>query len=188
MNKGEIVLAGGCFWGTEAYLKRLPGIIQTEVGYANSSTPQPSYEEVCSGETGAAEAVRVIYDKDVISLPLLLEAYLRTIDPTSLNRQGNDCGTQYRTGIYWTDEQDAPIVISELNKVERRIGRRVRVEACPLQSFYPAEPYHQNYLDANPLGYCHVNLADAADFVSEHAADFAIAQHDSLSSKLTKSL
>lgn len=130
MDKGEIVLAGGCFWGTEAYLKRLPGIIQTEVGYANSSTPQPSYEEVCSGETGAAEAVRVIYDKEVIPLPLLLEAYLRTIDPASLNRQGNDCGTQYRTGIYWTDERDAPIVISELNKVERRIGRRVRVEAC----------------------------------------------------------
>ena len=178
MNKGEIVLAGGCFWGTEAYLKRLPGIIQTEVGYANSSTPQPSYEEVCSGETGAAEAVRVIYDKEVISLPLLLEAYLRTVDPTSLNRQGNDRGTQYRTGIYWTDERDEPIVVSELGKVERRIGRRVRVEACPLQSFYPAEPYHQNYLDANPLGYCHVNLADAADFVSEHAADFAIAQHD----------
>lgn len=188
MDKGEIVLAGGCFWGTEAYLKRLPGIIQTEVGYVNSSTPQPSYEEVCSGETGAAEAVRVIYDKEVIPLPLLLEAYLRTVDPTSLNRQGHDRGTQYRTGIYWTDERDEPIVVSELGKVERRIGRRVRVEACPLQSFYPAEPYHQNYLDVNPSGYCHVNLADAADFVSEHAADFAIAQHDSLSSKLTKSL
>lgn len=178
MDKGEIVLAGGCFWGTEAYLKRLPGIIQTEVGYANSSTPQPSYEEVCSSETGAAEAVRVIYDKEVIPLPLLLEAYLRTIDPTSLNRQGNDRGTQYRTGIYWTDERDAPIVISELSKVERRIGRRVRVEARSLQSFYPAEPYHQNYLDVNPSGCCHVNLADAANFVSEHAADFAIAQHD----------
>lgn len=131
------------------------------------------------GRTGAAEAVRVIYDKEVIPLPLLLEAYLRTVDPTSLNRQGNDRGTQYRTGIYWTDERDAPIVISELSKVERRIGRRVRVEARPLQSFYPAEPYHQNYLDVNPSGYCHVNLADAADFVSEHAADFAIAQHDS---------
>lgn len=127
MDKGEIVLAGGCFWGTEAYLKRLPGIIQTEAGYANSSTPQPSYEEVCSGETGAAEAVRVIYDKDVIPLPLLLEAYLRTIDPTLLNRQGNDRGTQYRTGIYWTDERDEPIVASELRKVERRMGRRVRV-------------------------------------------------------------
>ena len=150
MDKGEIVLAGGCFWGTEAYLKRLPGIIQTEVGYANSITPQPSYEEVCSSETGAAEAVRVIYDKEVIPLPLLLEAYLRTIDPTSLNRQGNDRGTQYRTGIYWTDERDAPIVISELSKVERRIGRRVRVEARSLQSFYPAEPYQQNYLDVNP--------------------------------------
>lgn len=178
MNKGEIVLTGGCFWGTEAYLGRLPGIIKTEVGYANSRIPQPSYEEVCSGKTGAAEAVRVVYDKDIIPLPLLLEAYLRTIDPTSLNRQGNDQGTQYRTGIYWTDEKDAPIVASELGKVERRMGHRVRVEARPLQNFYPAEPYHQNYLDANPSGYCHVNLADAADFVSEHAADFAIAQHD----------
>lgn len=175
MDRREIVLAGGCFWGTEAYLKRLPGILETEVGYANSCTPQPTYEEVCSGTTGAAEAVRVVYDHDVIPLPLLLEGYLRTIDPTSLNRQGNDRGTQYRTGIYWTDERDEPVAMSELMKVERRVGRPVRVEAQPLQGFFPAEAYHQDYLDANPMGYCHVNLADAADFIAEHEADLAIA-------------
>ncbi len=131
MDKGEIVLAGGCFWGTEAYLKRLPGIIQTEVGYANSSTPQPSCEEVCSGETGAAEAVRVVYDKEIIPLPLLLEAYLRTIGPTSLNRQGNDRGTQYRTGIYWTDERDEPIVVSELSKGTHAHHRQDRPSSSP---------------------------------------------------------
>ncbi|MEE0706448.1 MAG: peptide-methionine (S)-S-oxide reductase MsrA, partial [Adlercreutzia sp.] len=97
MEKRDIYLAGGCFWGTEAYLKRLPGVLATEVGYANSVVADPSYEEVCSGETGAAEAVRVTYDADALPLPLLLEAYLRTIDPFSLNRQGNDRGAQYRT-------------------------------------------------------------------------------------------
>lgn len=175
MERREIILAGGCFWGTEAYLKRLPGILETEVGYANSQVERPTYEEVCTGATNAAEAVRVLYDHDVIPLPLLLEAYLRTIDPTTLNRQGNDRGTQYRTGIYWTDPRDAPSVAAALAKVERRLGRPVRVEAGPLQNFFPAEERHQDYLDANPSGYCHVDLADAVRFVDEHQADFAIA-------------
>lgn len=175
MDGREIVLAGGCFWGTEAYLKRLPGVLETEVGYANSQVEHPAYEEVCTGTTNAAEAVRVIYDHDVIPLPLLLEAYFRTIDPTALNRQGNDRGTQYRTGIYWTDGQDAPAIAAALAKVERHLGRPVRVEAGPLRNFFPAEGYHQGYLDANPSGYCHVNLADAARFFEEHQADFAIA-------------
>lgn len=175
MDRREIILAGGCFWGTEAYLKRLPGVLETEVGYANSQVPQPTYEEVCSGKTNAAEAVRVIYDSAVIPLPLLLEAYLRTIDPTALNRQGNDRGTQYRTGIYWTDPRDAAAVAAALAKVERHLGRPVRVEAEPLQSFFTAEDCHQGYLDANPSGYCHVDLADAERFVREHQADFAIA-------------
>lgn len=176
MDKREIYLAGGCFWGTEAYLKRLPGVLDTEVGYADSEMANPSYEDVCSGETHAAEAVRVVYDADVIPLPLLLEAYMRTIDPTSLNRQGNDRGTQYRTGIYWTDPQDAKAARSALVKAARRVGKPIRVEAQPLRNFYPAEDYHQDYLDANPMGYCHVNLADARAFVAEHGADFAIAQ------------
>lgn len=175
MNKREIYLAGGCFWGTEAYLKRLPGILETEVGYANSSLPEPSYEDVCSGGTGAAEAVRVVYDADTITLPLLLNAYMRTIDPFSLNRQGNDRGTQYRTGIYWTDDADREAVISALVQLARRSGKTPRIEAKPLESFYPAEGYHQDYLGMNPTGYCHVNLSDARAFIEEHASDFAIA-------------
>ena len=176
MDQRKIVLAGGCFWGTEAYLKRLPGVLETQVGYANSQVPHPSYEAVCTGATGAAEAVLTTYDPAVIPLALLLEAYLGTIDPTSLNRQGNDVGTQYRTGVYWTDERDAATVFSELSKVARRLVARVRVEAVPLENFYPAEPYHQGYLDANPQGYCHVNLADAGAFVESHRADFAIVE------------
>lgn len=175
MDKREIVLAGGCFWGTQAYLKRLPGILETEVGYANSRSPHPTYEEVCTGATGAAEAVRVTYDSDLIPLPLLLEGYFRTIDPTSLNRQGGDRGTQYRTGIYWIDASDAPVVASALAKLGRRVGKPLRVEARPLENFFLAEDHHQDYLDANPAGYCHVNLADAEAFVASHQADFAIA-------------
>lgn len=176
MDKREIILAGGCFWGTEAYLKQLPGVMDTEVGYANACISHPTYEAVCAGETGAAEAVRVTYDADVIPLPLLLEVYFRTIDPTLLNRQGNDWGTQYRTGIYWTDARDAPVVQSELAKLERRVGKLLRVEAQALENFFPAEDYHQDYLEANPLGYCHVNPADVKDFVASHQADFAIAE------------
>lgn len=176
MDKREIYLAGGCFWGTEAYMKRLPGVIATEVGYANSDLDRPTYEDVCSGETGAAETVRVEYDADVISLPLLLAAYLRTIDPFALNRQGNDRGTQYRTGIYWTDPADERACASALTALVRTTGKRPVVEMGPLGNFYPAENYHQDYLDANPFGYCHVNLADARAFVAEHAQDFAIAE------------
>lgn len=175
MNKCEIVLAGGCFWGTQAYLKRLPGVLETEVGNANSLSPYPTYEEICTGATGAAEAVRVTYDSDLIPLPLLLEGYFRTIDPTSLNRQGGDRGTQYRTGIYWVSASDAPAIASALTKLERRVGKPLRVEARPLENFFPAEDHHQDYLDANPAGYCHVNLTDAKDFVASHQADFAIA-------------
>lgn len=175
VDKREIYLAGGCFWGAEAYLRRLPGVLETEVGYANSAVPEPAYEEVCSGRTGAAEAVRVVYDAEVIPLPLLLRAYLRTIDPFSLNRQGNDRGTQYRTGIYWVNPADEVMVASALTNVARTAGRAPRIEAVPLQNFFPAEAYHQDYLGRNPFGYCHVSLADASAFVVEHAADFALA-------------
>lgn len=172
LNMHEVYLAGGCFWGTEAYLKRLPGIIGTEVGYANSAIDSPSYEDVCSGATGAVETVKVTYDADRIPLPLVLEAYLRTIDPFSLNRQGNDCGTQYRTGIYWVDPEDEGTVRSALDALARNSGRHPYVEAGLLKSFYPAEDYHQDYLDKNPMGYCHVNLRDADRFIEEHKSDF----------------
>ena len=101
-----------------------------------------------------------------------MQAYLRTIDPFSLNRQGNDVGTQYRTGIYWTDPTDAHAAESLLMELVRKAGKQPRVEAAPLANFYPAENYHQDYLGKNPFGYCHVNLADANAFIAEHAADF----------------
>ena len=176
----EIYLAGGCFWGTEAFLKRLPGIVGCKVGYANGngSVPHPNYEQVCSGTTGCAETVHVTYDPHVISLPLLLRAYFTTIDPTSVNRQGGDVGEQYRTGIYWTDPADEESVRGALYQLQREIsrsqGRRVAVEAAPLSSFQPAEDYHQDYLDKNPSGYCHVDLGGAKRFVEEHGRDFAI--------------
>ncbi len=175
----EIYLASGCFWGAEAFVKRLPGIISCEVGYANGngSVPRPTYEQVCSGTTGCAETVRVTYDPARISLPLLLEAYLSTIDPASLNRQGGDQGIQYRTGVYWTDPADEPVVRAALDHEGERLAARGRgpivVEARPLANFWPAEDYHQDFLDKNPHGYCHVDLGGAERFVSAHAQDFA---------------
>lgn len=174
----EIYLAGGCFWGTEAYLQKLPGILMTQVGYANSTVENPSYEQVCSGQTDAAETVKVLFDDDRLPLTLLLEAYFRTINPTTRNRQGNDWGTQYRTGVYWVDPSDREIVLSALSHLQAAYQRPVVVEAEELKNFYPAEDYHQDYLVKNPRGYCHVNLHDADDFLREHEVDFQIAQHD----------
>lgn len=174
MYEKKIYLAGGCFWGTQAYMRQLPGVLDTQVGYANSRFEQPNYEDVCTGDTEAAECVRVTYDADVIGLSLLLEAFLRTIDPYAVNQQGNDRGTQYRTGIWWTDEagDDAFVVRSMLAELQYRSGRPVAVEAARLESFWPAEDYHQNYLQKNPTGYCHVNLADARQFIADHAGEF----------------
>lgn len=174
----EIYLAGGCFWGTEAFLRKLPGVVLCTVGYANGngSFERPTYEQVCTGATDCAECVHVRYDQQVISLPLLLRAYLTTIDPTSVNRQGADTGRQYRTGIYWSDAADEAAVNEVLALVEdnlRATGRgALAVESGPLLSFYPAEDYHQDYLDKNPGGYCHVDLGGAERFVAAHAEEF----------------
>lgn len=172
MREREIYLAGGCFWGTQAYMAKLPGVLATQVGYANSNSADPTYEDVCTGSTGAAECVRVRYDSDVIGLTLIVEAFLRTIDPTSLSRQGNDRGTQYRSGIYWTDDADAFIVRSMLAELRYRSGANIVVEAKPLGNFWAAEEYHQDYLAKNPGGYCHVDLSDASRFIAEHASEF----------------
>lgn len=168
MDARDIYLAGGCFWGTEAYLRKLPGVLETEVGYANSAVTFPTYEQVCSSQTNAAEAVHVSYDADRLPLPTLLEAYLRTVNPTSMNHQGNDIGTQYRTGIYWIDAQDAPVVQRALDQLQSQLAMPVAIEARPLENFFEAEEPHQDYLEKHPLGYCHVNLADADAFIAEH--------------------
>lgn len=157
MNKGrEIYFAGGCFWGTEHFFKLVRGVTETEVGYANSAIKNPSYQQVSSGATKAAETVRVVYDPDVIDLELLIDLFFQTIDPTSLNKQGNDVGTQYRTGIYYTREADRPIIDKALSIQKGMHKRALAVEHEPLRNFYPAEAYHQDYLDNNPGGYCHI--------------------------------
>lgn len=157
--KKEIYLAGGCFWGTEKYFLNIKGVIETEVGYANGETEYPTYEDVCYSITGHAEAVKVIYDPEKISLEFLLSLYYDVIDPTSLNRQGWDIGTQYRTGIYYVDEGDKDIILQSINQLQTKYTDPVVVEVRPLENYYPAEEYHQKYLDKNPLGYCHIGPA-----------------------------
>ena len=155
----EIYLAGGCFWGTEHFMKQIRGVESTQVGYANGKIQNPTYQQVCSGNTGFAETVKVTYDPKEVKLGLLLGLYFKTIDPTSLNRQGNDRGTQYRTGIFYTDTTDLPVIEKAVAELQKGYREAVVVEVKPLTNFYPAEGYHQDYLDKNPGGYCHINPA-----------------------------
>ena len=154
----QIVLAGGCFWGVEAYFKRIKGIIQTKVGYTDGTTINPSYQEVCTGRTYHVEACELIYDEQVISLEKILKHLFSIIDPTVLNRQGNDVGTQYRTGIYYEDESDAQVIRDFIQKEQANYEQMIVVEIKKQTTFYDAEEFHQDYLTKNPMGYCHVNL------------------------------
>ena len=149
-----IYLAGGCFWGMQKFIDQFDGVTETEVGYANGPDQAPSYQEVCSN-SGHAETVRIAYDPARISLKELLEYYFLVIDPLSVNRQGEDCGIQYRTGIYYTDAGQLPEIEAVCREVEKKVGAKLAVELQPLRNFFPAEEYHQKYLDKNPGGYCH---------------------------------
>ena len=155
----EVWLAGGCFWGTQAYLKNIPGVVHTSVGYANGRVERPTYQMVCAHATGFTEAVHVVYDPAALPLAFLLKLYFDSIDPTSVNRQGGDVGDQYRTGIYALEAADVEAAQSSLAALSRSLDRPVAVEAQPLQNYYLAEDYHQDYLDKNPGGYCHVPRA-----------------------------
>ena len=150
-----IYLAGGCFWGTQKFFDQFEGVIRTEVGYANGPETVPSYEDVCA-DSGHAETVRVDYDETKISLTKLLEYYFMVIDPVSVNRQGHDSGIQYRTGIYYTEDSQLEEIRAEYSRQEKAAGASFAVEVQPLRYFYPAEEYHQKYLDKNPGGYCHI--------------------------------
>ena len=153
-----IYLAGGCFWGVEAYISRLKGVNNTEVGYANGRDLSPTYEKVCTGKTGHAETVKATYNPRIISLEEILESFFRIIDPFALNRQGADIGTQYRTGIYWQEESQKETVINFLREKQSKTSKKIVVEARAIGNFYPAEMYHQKYLERNPQRYCHVDL------------------------------
>ncbi len=150
-----IYLAGGCFWGVQAYFKALKGVIETSVGYANGSTANPKYEELKHGLANHAETVRIVYDEEEISLTKLLEHYLRFVEPYSLDKQGHDVGHQYRSGVYFTDPLDGAETDEYFTE---HLAPGWKIEIKPLANFYPAEEYHQDYLDKNPGGYCHVNL------------------------------
>ncbi len=153
----EIYLAGGCFWGTEKYLASVRGVLSTQTGYANGKTENPTYEDVCRRNTGHAETVRVVYDSEIVPLTFLLELYYDSIDPVSVNRQDGDHGTQYRTGIYYTDDGDLPVIERSIARLQERCGASVAIEVEPLRNFTPAEEYHQKYLVKNPGGYCHIS-------------------------------
>ena len=150
-----IYLAGGCFWGVQKYFDQFDGVLATEVGYANGPEEAPSYRDVCNS-SGHAETVKVDYDPEVISLTELLGYYFMVIDPLSVNKQGNDRGIQYRTGIYYTDESQLPEIKTVYREQEEKAGAKLAVEMEPLKNFYTAEEYHQKYLDKNPGGYCHI--------------------------------
>ena len=156
MENKTIYFAGGCFWGTEHYFKMIKGVVGTTVGYANSIIENPSYKDVCSGDTLAAETVKVDYDPSSVSLEFLTRMFFHAIDPTSLNRQGNDIGTQYRTGIYYTDNEDLAVIYKVFEEQRSTTEGEIVVEVKALQNFYAAEDYHQDYLDKNPDGYCHL--------------------------------
>ena len=150
-----IYLAGGCFWGMQKYFDQFDGVVSTEVGYANGPDFAPSYEDVCS-DSGHAETVKVDFDSEKIDLKKLLDRYFLVIDPTSVNQQGNDRGIQYRTGIFYTDDEQLPVIQQVFDREQAKAGERLAVIVEPIRNFYTAEEYHQKYLDKNPGGYCHI--------------------------------
>ena len=155
IHMSTIYLAGGCFWGLQKFFDQFEGVVRTEAGYANGPDKAPSYQDVCRN-SGHAETVRVDYDDKKMDLEELLEYYFMVIDPLAVNRQGNDVGIQYRTGIYYTDEEQLPIIRKVFRKQQEKAGTALAVAVEPIRNFFPAEEYHQKYLDKNPGGYCHI--------------------------------
>ena len=155
----DLYLAAGCFWGAEHFFKQINGVTFTQVGFANGNTPNPTYKEVYTDTTGYAETVHLQYDPLKVSLSFLLQMYFKAIDPTSLNKQGEDQGTRYRTGIYYVDPYDLPFINLAMAEEAKKYGLPLCVEVMPLQNFYSAEEYHQDYLVKNPDGYCHLPIA-----------------------------
>lgn len=151
-----IYFAGGCFWGTQHFFAQVNGVREAVCGYANGNTQNPKYEEVYTDTTGFAETVKVTYNPARIGLEELTDLFFCIIDPLTLNRQGHDEGTRYRTGIYYTDPAERAVIEKVYAREEARLGQPLVVELEPLKNFFPAEERHQDYLDKNPDGYCHL--------------------------------
>jgi len=154
----KIYFAGGCFWGVEEYFSRIDGVIDSVSGYANGNTENPSYQEIVKGDTGYTETVEVTYDESLVSLEQLIGYFLKVVDPVSVNRQGNDIGDNYRSGIYTVRDTDTLVISTLLNLEQNKYKKPIVIENEPLDSFYVAEEYHQDYLKKNPNGYCHIDL------------------------------
>ncbi len=152
----DIYFASGCFWGAQKYFKLIGGVVTTTVGYANGNTLNPTYKEVYTDTTGYAETIHVQYDTSLVTLGFLISMFFKAIDPLSLNKQGEDVGTRYRTGIYYTDPEDTTVIHDIYVSIEKEYGCELAVELLPLKNFYAAEEMHQDYLDKNPEGYCHL--------------------------------
>ena len=188
VEQAEIYFAAGCFWGAQRYFDAIDGVIETEVGYANGKTSSPTYEDVCRGGTDHAEVVRVVYDKSRLSLAELVELYFGAIDPLAVNRQGNDVGRQYRSGIYYRDSNtsDAQVIRDALARLSRRLSRPSAIEARPLDNYYRAEEYHQKYLNKHPGGYCHIDDERMARVAAwKRSKMFSRPDEDSLRAQLT---
>ncbi|MBO4358258.1 MAG: peptide-methionine (S)-S-oxide reductase MsrA [Erysipelotrichaceae bacterium] len=153
----KIYLAGGCFWGVEHYLSLIKGITDTTVGYANSDIESPSYEDLKAHRSSASETVEVTYDEELIDLDEILDMFYLIIDPTILDRQGHDEGHQYRTGVYYVDDEDREVIERSLRKLSEKYEAPIVTELLKLENFTVAEDYHQDYLYKNPEGYCHVD-------------------------------
>src|SRR5262249_31452240 len=139
----QLTLAGGCFWCTESVYIRIPGVRKSVSGYANGKTSNPTYEDVCTGTTGHAEAIQVDYDEQKVGLDELLDLFFKAHDPTTLNRQGNDVGTQYRSGIYYADDEQKRAAEAAVQRAQARYDRPIVTEIAPLKAFWRAEEYHQ---------------------------------------------
>ena len=157
MSFREIWLAGGCFWGVEAFFSQIEGVTETSVGYANGKTTNPTYREIHS--TNHVESVYVKYNATKVSLETILDYFFKIIDPTTANRQGNDSGTQYRTGIYFKEESDKEIIEKVLDKEQEKYKSKIVTEVKKLEHYFLAEEYHQKYLEKNPNGYCHIDFS-----------------------------
>ena len=155
-NMKTIYLAGGCFWGVQKFFDQFSAVVATETGYANGSSENPSYEDVRYRHSGHAEAVKIDYDDNVLSTKDLLKYFFLIIDPLSVNKQGEDAGENYRTGIYYTDPALRKDIEAAFNAEQSRHKEKLAVEVLELRNFYSAEEYHQKYLDKNPTGYCHI--------------------------------
>lgn len=180
----KIYLAGGCFWGVEEYMQRIYGVYDAVSGYANGKVNNPTYKTVSSGKSGYAETVEVTYDSKKIKLEDLLNHYFKIIDPTSLNKQGNDRGSQYRTGIYYVDDSDKEVIDKVMNFQAKKYSEKIVVENMKLKNFIVAEDYHQDYLKKNPNGYCHIDLSKAGEVVID-PAKYPKPSDDDLKRKLT---